>query len=331
MELKQIPTDKILANFSQPREKFDKEKIEELASSILSNGLINPIIVREYKNGKYMIVAGERRWRAFRIAGLKTISAFVKDYKDEGEWMIESLIENLQREDLHPLEKAKYAKKIMSLQKIESIRDLAKTIGVSHTTISDWFEMLGMKNKIKNIENVSLTQISETRGLNEKDRIKVIETGVGHRNIREIVKIIKQATPEVKKALLSDEITTEQAERITKLKTPEQRTKAIQEHKNIELVSRNVERNVEHLTTAREKREFDKQLVQAGNWIASFRGCVTDSSKSLERTIKTLLISTKFIPVMDDKQKESLEQQLDRFLEILNKSKQLSEQIEEKL
>ena len=63
MELKQIPTDKILANFTQPRTQFDKEKIKELAESILGNGLIQPIVVRQWKD-KFMIVAGERRWKA---------------------------------------------------------------------------------------------------------------------------------------------------------------------------------------------------------------------------------------------------------------------------
>ncbi len=73
MELKQIQVDQILANFYQPRVKFDKEGIKELAESILGNGLINPITVRKWKDERFMIVAGERRWRAHKVAGLKTI------------------------------------------------------------------------------------------------------------------------------------------------------------------------------------------------------------------------------------------------------------------
>lgn len=114
MELKQIPTDKILANFYQPRIKFDREKIKELAESILSNGLINPITIKEDKKrkGKFMIVSGERRWQAHKVAKLKTISAFVKDYKNEGQFMVESLIENIHREDLSDSETWKFIKRI---------------------------------------------------------------------------------------------------------------------------------------------------------------------------------------------------------------------------
>jgi len=74
-----------------------------------------------------------------------------------------------------------------------------------------------------------------------------------------------------------------------------------------------------------------KQLVQAGNWIASFKGKVNDTKKEIEKTLKVLLISTKFISTMDEKQKEMLDDTLDRFVEILDKGKQLSEQIQEKL
>jgi len=110
--LQEIPIEKVLANFYQPRTKFDKEKGKELAESILSNGLINPITVRTWKGGRYMIVAGERRWRAHKIAKLKTITAFVKDYKSQGQFMVESLIENLHREDLTDWEEWKFIKQI---------------------------------------------------------------------------------------------------------------------------------------------------------------------------------------------------------------------------
>ena len=133
MELKQIPINQILANFVQPRESFDKDKIKELAESILSNGLINPITVRVWKGNKFMIVAGERRWQSHKVAKLNSILAFVKEYKSDGQWMVESFIENLQREDLTPLEKVKYAERILKIEKL-SLRELAKKIGVVHTT-----------------------------------------------------------------------------------------------------------------------------------------------------------------------------------------------------
>jgi len=114
MELKEINISDILANFYQPRTKFDKEGIQELSESILSNGLINPITITPDKKrqGKYMIVSGERRWQAHRIAGLKTIQAIVKTYSSDGQFMVESLIENIHREDLSDWEEWKFTKQI---------------------------------------------------------------------------------------------------------------------------------------------------------------------------------------------------------------------------
>jgi len=111
-ELKEIPIEKVYANWFQPRKQFDKEKIKELAESILSNGLINPITVKLWKGEKYLICSGERRWRAHKIAGIKSIQAFVKEYKDDNQFMIESLIENVHREDLGSMDKAHFIKKI---------------------------------------------------------------------------------------------------------------------------------------------------------------------------------------------------------------------------
>ena len=96
MELKEIEISKIYPNWFQPRKEFDKEKTKELAESILSNGLINPITVKVWRKG-FMIVSGERRWRAHKLANLKTIQAVVKEYKDDGQFMIDSLIENIHK------------------------------------------------------------------------------------------------------------------------------------------------------------------------------------------------------------------------------------------
>jgi ParB family chromosome partitioning protein len=327
MELKQLPIEKVLANFSQPREQFDKEKIKELAESILSNGLLNPISVRVWKD-KFMIVAGERRWRACKLAGIKKIDAFVKTYKDDGQMMIESLIENIHREDLNEYEKAKYLKKIKDIKKINN-RELSKIVKMSESYLNHLLDLV-LPGKTFISQAVQKKEITEhhfraLKKIDNKEEAKKVLDKV------KLVPIFRKSTPEVKKALLSDEISVEQAERITKLKTPEQRTKAIQEHKNIGLVDRNIERNVEHQETAKGKREFDKRLLQAGNWISSFRGSVTDSRSSLEKTFKILMIATNFIPMMDDKQKERLDQDLDRFLETLGKSKDIAEKIQERI
>ena len=108
--IKEVPAETLLnlsdiePNVNQPRREFDKAALEELADSIKKYGVIEPIVVS--KNGKtYKIIAGERRWRAARMAGLKKIPAVIKDYSDR-ERMEVALIENLQREDLNPIEEA---------------------------------------------------------------------------------------------------------------------------------------------------------------------------------------------------------------------------------
>jgi len=105
---KLIPIDEIVPNPNQPRRRFSEEELKELAESIKEFGVLQPIIVRE-KDGKYEIVAGERRWRAAKMAGLSRIPAVVKEVSDE-EMMILSLVENLQREDLNPVERARAIK-----------------------------------------------------------------------------------------------------------------------------------------------------------------------------------------------------------------------------
>jgi len=101
----ELLTTEIEPNKNQPRKTFDKEKIEALASSIKEQGIIQPIVVTPQKSGRYMIVAGERRWRAAKKAGLKKVPVVVKEYTQEEIAQI-ALVENLQREDLNPIEEA---------------------------------------------------------------------------------------------------------------------------------------------------------------------------------------------------------------------------------
>ena len=98
-------------NKNQPRKNFDKEALEQLATSIRENGVLQPLLVRPLATGNYQIIAGERRWRASKLAGLKTIPAIIKKLDDQKLYEI-SLIENLQRQDLNPVEEALGFKKL---------------------------------------------------------------------------------------------------------------------------------------------------------------------------------------------------------------------------
>ena len=152
----------------------------------------------------------------------------------------------------------------------------------------------------------------------------------GEMNIKLVPLMNSNSPEEVKKAVMNEEITFEQAERISKLKTPEARKTAIAEHKGIKMVDKGIEKNIEMRMTAREKKKLNKNLLQANNWIRSFRNSITDSRTQLKKTISVLLVATKFISLMDGKQRERLDEEIDRFIEILDKGNQLAEQIQEK-
>lgn len=216
MELKEISIEKIYPNWFQPRKEFEKEKIKELAESILSNGLINPITVKSWREGKYLIVSGERRWRAHKIAGLKTIQTFVKEYKDDGQFMIDSLIENIHREDLTPTEKGKFCKRIMKQAGIKTQTELAKKLSSKQSDIEFWFDVLEGRKEMKGITaavNLSDSAIAETKGLSKKDKIALIQKAAkedfGKMKVREYKNIMIKSDEPTKKALLSGRVTIE--------------------------------------------------------------------------------------------------------------------------
>lgn len=137
----EIAIEKIYPNPNQPRKIFDKESLHELATSIKTHGLIQPIIVNKTDDG-YMIIAGERRYRACKIAGLKTISCIVKRYTPRQIAEI-SIIENLQREDLNPVEVAKGIKKLMDEYDITQ-EEVADRIGKSRSGIANVVRILNL-------------------------------------------------------------------------------------------------------------------------------------------------------------------------------------------
>lgn len=141
----ELKIDEIEPMLNQPRKVFNQEKMEELTDSIRENGVIQPILVVKDKNG-YTIVAGERRWRAAKAAGLKTIPAIIKDYTDNKKKQV-ALIENIQREDLNIVEVAQAIKELMEIEGYTS-SDVAKITGKSLSTISNITRLLKLPNEI---------------------------------------------------------------------------------------------------------------------------------------------------------------------------------------
>lgn len=157
--LTQVDINKLSPNESQPRRTFDDDKLQELAISIKENGIIQPIIVM--KTGDfYQIIAGERRWRAAKIAGLKKVPVIIKELTEK-EIMEISLIENLQREDLNPIEEAMAYKRLIDEYSFTQ-DEIAKRIGKSRPVITNSLRLLNLDTRV--IQYIIEGTISEGHG-----------------------------------------------------------------------------------------------------------------------------------------------------------------------
>ncbi|NIP30031.1 MAG: ParB/RepB/Spo0J family partition protein [Candidatus Dadabacteria bacterium] len=184
----------IIPNASQPRKNFDDISLNELAGSIKENGLIQPIVVRK-KGNDYEIVAGERRWRASQIAGIKKIPVIIKEVSDEN--LLElALIENLQREDLNPIEEAEAYNKLMTDFKLTH-DDISKKIGKNRSTITNMIRLLQLTDKAKKAlisKEITAGHARALLGLESKSQIDKILDEIISKNhsVRKTEDIIKK-------------------------------------------------------------------------------------------------------------------------------------------
>ena len=147
--VKKINISNIKPNKNQPRKKFNSTELKELSSSIKSQGLIQPILVRKIEDDNFEIIAGERRWRASQLAGVHEIDCIVKDFKEDNIFET-ALIENIQREDLNVIEEAEAYKKLINLKNIKN-EEIAKKIGKSASHISNLIRILELDKEIQNM------------------------------------------------------------------------------------------------------------------------------------------------------------------------------------
>lgn len=143
----QIPIDDIVPNRFQPRTVFDEDKIDELSRTIHTHGIIQPIVVREYESGKFEIIAGERRWRAMKKLGWDTVPAILKQMNDT-ETASVALIENLQREELSPIEEAMAYGKLLELHNLTQ-EALAQRLGKGQSTIANKLRLLKLPQEVQ--------------------------------------------------------------------------------------------------------------------------------------------------------------------------------------
>jgi ParB family chromosome partitioning protein len=155
-DIVQMSVDKLVPNPGQPRKNFDETELKELADSIKTYGIIQPIIAADTGDGNYMIIAGERRTRAARIAGLKTVPVIIRDYTDQKRLEV-SLIENIQRTDLNPIEEAAAYKNLMDFSNF-SQDELAFRVGKNRSTVANALRLLKLPVEIqKSIEEGKLS------------------------------------------------------------------------------------------------------------------------------------------------------------------------------
>ncbi len=182
-------------NRNQPRKDFDEEALAELSESIAKHGLIQPIVVRPTSNGTYTIIAGERRWRACRMAGLESVPVIVKDV-DERTVMEVALIENLQREDLNAVEEALGYKALIDTYKLTQ-EEVAKSVGKSRTAVTNTIRLLELKEVELNALREGNITAGHARALLSIDvediRIKAFNMALAGCSVRDIENLSKQA------------------------------------------------------------------------------------------------------------------------------------------
>jgi ParB family chromosome partitioning protein len=195
----------IQPNKNQPRTVFDEEALAELSESIKRNGIIQPLVLAKSEDG-YIIIAGERRWRAAGLAGLRKVPAVVREVKEESEKLELALIENIQREDLGAVELAKAYRNLMETHGYRQ-EDVAEVVGKSRSAVANTIRLLGLPEKV--IEALSENRITEGHaraliGLDEQKAveilIKIIENNLSVRETEKLVsKKEKPAEPKQEK------------------------------------------------------------------------------------------------------------------------------------
>lgn len=208
MEVKMIDMKDIVTNPLQPRQTFDREKLQELADSIKEGELLQPIVVRT-KGKKFEIVCGERRYKAFQILKEPKIPAIVRVIKDDTDALEKSYIENTQRVDLTSVEDENTIKELWKSKRYDTEEILANKLGQSKPTINRKLMADAVRDKLNLGPRLSTSSIDETRGLSDEPRKKLlgqIEEGkIGTREVRDVVRKVKEfPEPEQQMAILEE-------------------------------------------------------------------------------------------------------------------------------
>ncbi len=191
--LNRLPVDLIQRGRYQPRREFDPDSLRELADSIAAQGVIQPVVVRPVENDRYELIAGERRWRAAQQAGLDEIPVVIKEVTEEAA-MAMGLIENIQREDLNPLEEANALSRLLHEFGLTH-QEVAKAVGKSRTTVTNLLRLLELNEEVKQLVETSRLEMGHARallGLQEEAQTRaanqVVKQGLSVRETERLVR-----------------------------------------------------------------------------------------------------------------------------------------------
>lgn len=183
-------------NKEQPRHEFDAEKLAELSANIAEHGVLQPLLVRPLDNGSYQIVAGERRWRASRMAGLKEVPAYIKDLTDIQVAQV-SIVENIQREDLNPIEEAEAYNRLSSEFKMTHDA-IANTVGKSRSQISNSLRLLKLSKPVQKMlidGKIATGHAKILVAIEDKENQEALAEKISEQNltVRELEKVILES------------------------------------------------------------------------------------------------------------------------------------------
>lgn len=190
----EIEIEKLIPNVNQPRKIFEQTALEELANSIKVHGVIQPLVVNDNKDGTYLIIAGERRYRASKLAGLTKVPCIIKDYSEKQIKEI-SIIENLQREDLNPIESARAIRQLMDEYKMTQ-EAVSERIGISRPNIANTLRLLTLCPEVISMVESGKLSAGHARCLvpvqDYNSQIKLAMSASGNRmSVRDLEKAVK--------------------------------------------------------------------------------------------------------------------------------------------
>jgi ParB family chromosome partitioning protein len=200
-ELREVDIDLIDPNPEQPRTIFSEDKLEELSQSIRENGLVQPILLRRKEYGRYQLVAGERRWRAAQRAGLQRVSAVIREVEDEK--LLElALIENIQRQELNPIEEATAYQRLMEVFGLTQ-EEVAKRVGKDRSSVANYVRLLKLPESVQTMleeERLSMGHARALLGLEDQQEQARLAQEVVERklSVRETERAVQQKAQKTK-------------------------------------------------------------------------------------------------------------------------------------